>query len=200
MAAQTLDILNPNILMPAHTSHSKEADESQLIERAKAGDADAFGDLYARHLHAIFRFFYSRLDNTQDAEDLTEETFIRIWRSLPRFEDQGVPFLAYSFQIARNLLIDHYRRYGNSKTVAGYKDDLILKPQPDASEAALRNIEHEQVRQALEKLKEDHQTVLVSRFLSDLSTEEVAQLMGRSPGAVRVLQHRALAALRKQLQ
>lgn len=186
--------------MSPHTSHSQPADESQLIQRAKSGDADAFGELYNQNMQAVFRFFYSRLDNRQDAEDLTEETFFRIWQSLPRFEDQGVPFLAFAFHIARNLLIDHRRRFVNSRTVAGLDDRTNFEPQPDASDAALQNIHHEEIRQALDKLREEHQIVLVSRFLVELSTEEVAQVMGRSPGAVRVLQHRALAALRNQLQ
>jgi RNA polymerase sigma-70 factor (ECF subfamily) len=174
-----------------------EADEIQLIDRARNGDAEAFGDLYERHLDSVFRFFYSRLDSRQDAEDLTEETFFRIWRALPNYKDQGVPFLAYIFHVAHNLLIDHHRRFANSKGVVALEDEIAVKSQTNPSEVALNNIQHQEIKQALEKLTEDHQLVLVTRFLSELSTEEVAQVMGRSKGAVRVLQHRALNALRK---
>jgi RNA polymerase sigma-70 factor (ECF subfamily) len=174
-----------------------EEDEHQLINRARNGDAEAFGDLYEQHLNSVFRFFYSRLDNRQDAEDLTEETFFRVWRSLPNFEDQGVPFLAYIFHIARNLLIDHRRRFANSKGFVALEEEMAVKSQANPSEVALNNIQHQEVKEALEELKDDYQLVLVTRFLSELSTEEVAQVLGRSPGAVRVLQHRALDALRK---
>ncbi|HZD57034.1 MAG TPA: sigma-70 family RNA polymerase sigma factor [Anaerolineales bacterium] len=174
-----------------------EDDESRLIDRAKNGDAEAFGELYDRHLQPVFRFFYSRLNNRQDAEDLTEETFFRVWRSLPRFEDQGVPFLAYIFHIARNLLIDHRRRSANSKDIVSLGEEMQIDSRANPSKAALDNIQHQEVKQALEKLNDDYQLVLVARFLSELSTEEVAQVLGRSSGAVRVLQHRALNALRK---
>jgi len=181
--------------MSGYNSHSQEVDESQLIRSVKAGDAEAFGEIYTRHMNAVFRFFFARLNNRQDAEDLTEETFFRVWRSLPTFEDQGVPFLAYLFLIARNLLIDYYRRFENSKTSAGIEDSVVAESPADTSEAAIRNIEHKEVRQALDKLKDDYQIVLVSRFLSELSTKEIAQIMGKTPGSIRVLQHRALEAL-----
>jgi RNA polymerase sigma-70 factor (ECF subfamily) len=181
--------------MSGPNSHSQELDESQLIRRAKAGDAEAFGELYTRHIQAVFRFFFARLDNREDAEDLTEEAFFRVWRSLPTFEDQGVPFLAYLFLVARNLLIDHYRRFENSKTSAGIEDSVMAESGADTSETAIRNIEHKEIRQALDKLKDDYQIVLVSRFLSELSTKEIAQIMGKTPGSIRVLQHRALQAL-----
>jgi RNA polymerase sigma-70 factor (ECF subfamily) len=132
--------------MSSHTSHSPPADESQMIQKAKSGDADAFGELYTQNMEAVFRFLYSRLGNRQDAEDLTEETFFRIWQSLPQFEDQGVPFLAFAFHIARNLLIDHRRRFVNSSTVGGLDDRTNLQPQPDAGDTALQNIHHEEIR------------------------------------------------------
>lgn len=181
--------------MSGYHSHRPEDNESQLIGRAKAGDAEAFGELYIRHMQAVFHFFFARLDNREDAEDLAEETFFRVWRSLPRFENQGVPFLAYLFLVARNLLIDYYRRFENSKTSAGIQDCLLAEAGVDTSEIAIRNIEHKEVRQALDKLKDDYQIVLVSRFLSELSTKEIAQIMGKTPGSIRVLQHRALEAL-----
>jgi RNA polymerase sigma-70 factor (ECF subfamily) len=193
----TLDTHYP---MLGNISNSSEVDESQLIQSAKAGDEQAFGKLYQRNLAAVYRFFYSRLDNPQDAEDLTEETFLRIWRSLPGYKDRGVPFLAYAYRIARNLLIDHYRRYDNSSKITQLQDGLEHRSQPDPGETAMDNLTHDEVRQALSHLGEDYQTVIVSRFLGELSTKEVAVLMDRSPGSVRALQHRALKALRTILQ
>ena len=80
----------------------QDIEDVQLIARAQDGEADAFGELYERYVQTIFRFVYVRLDDRRDAEDLTEEVFLRVWQSLPGYREQGVPFLAFLFRIARN--------------------------------------------------------------------------------------------------
>jgi len=174
--------------------------ENELIQKAQDGDAEAFGLLYERHAPAIFRFIYSHLDDRLDAEDLTEDVFLRVWRSLPKFEDQGVPFVAYLFRIARNTLVDYYRRSKNGhKLVSSLEDSVIVDAHPDPGELTIAKMEHQEIRQMLGSLREDYRMVIILRFLSDLSPDETAQAMGKSAGAVRVLQHRALTALRKLL-
>jgi len=173
------------------------ADEDQLLTAAQDGDADAFGELYERHAEAIFRFLYSHLDSRLDAEDLTEEVFLRVWRSIGSYRQQGVPFIAYLFRISRNALIDHYRRSSQSKGQMPLEEGLISDPGADPRDQALENSQRQEIRQLLEQLREDYRTVLILRFLADLSPDETAEAMGKSSGAVRVLQHRALAALRK---
>ena len=87
---------------------SRIADDARLVKRAKNGDAEAFGRLHDRYAESIFRFLNARLNNRMDAEDLFGEVFLRAWHALPRYRQQGFPFSAYLFRIARNLLIDHY--------------------------------------------------------------------------------------------
>lgn len=174
-------------------------DDHQLLKSAKDGDTEAFGFLYERYAERVFRFLFAHLDNRLDAEDLTEEVFLRVWRSLPNFREQGVPFLAFIFRIARNALIDHYRRSSQVKNQVSIEEVSIRDGNPGPGESALSSLEREELRISLEQLREDYRTVLVLRFLSELSPEETAQVMGRSTGAVRVLQHRALLALREML-
>jgi RNA polymerase sigma-70 factor (ECF subfamily) len=174
-------------------------EDIQLIQQSQQGDTQAFGDLYERYAPRVFRYLYAHLDNRLDAEDLTEEVFLRVWKSLGGYQEQGVPFLAFLFRVARNALIDHYRRSGKNLAETPIEDMQLREPGVGPVEAVTALLEHQQLRAMLEELREDYRTVLVLRFLSELSPEETARAMGRSAGAVRVLQHRALAALRSMM-
>jgi RNA polymerase sigma-70 factor (ECF subfamily) len=180
-------------------SNYPTVEDTQLLQLSRQGDAEAFGRLYELYADRVFRFLFAHVDNRFDAEDLTEDVFLRVWRSLPNYREQGVPFLAFLFRIARNALIDHYRRSNPVKGQVSIEDISLQDHNPGPSESAVFSFEREELRLTLEQLREDYRTVLVLRFLSELSPEETAQVMGRSPGAVRVLQHRALAALRSML-
>jgi RNA polymerase sigma-70 factor (ECF subfamily) len=178
----------------------QEVDEEQLISRAKAGESDAFGELYERFVPPVYRFLYARLDDRQDAEDLAEEVFIRVWRSISSYQEQGVPFISYLFTVARHVLIDHYRSVGRKGRQESIDGRPLQDHHADPSEVAIANLENQEIRRVLDKLRDDYRMVLVLRFLSELSPEEVAQVMGRSTGAVRVLQYRALISLRNLLE
>lgn len=175
-------------------------DDHQLLMAAKDGDTEAFGTLYERYADRIFLYLFGRVSNHLDAEDITEDVFLRVWRSLPNYNEQGVPFPAYLFSVARNALIDHYRRSGRVKGQVSIDDIPLPDHRPGPGESALSNSEREELRAKLGQLRDDYRTVLELRFLAGLSPDETARVMGRSPGAVRVLQHRALAALRVVLE
>jgi RNA polymerase sigma-70 factor (ECF subfamily) len=191
---------NPTFIRVEEMPNWQDSEDSELIKNAQEGESEAFGELYQRYAQTIFRFIYANLNDRLDAEDLTEEVFFRAWRSLPKYRQQGVPFLAYLFKIARNVLIDFYRRAGRSGGIMSIEEKQITDFNPDPGETAILNIEHQEVRQTLTQLREDYRTVIVLRFLSGLSPEETGQVMGRTPGAVRILQHRALSALRSLLE
>ncbi len=174
----------------------QELGDGPLLEYARAGDADAFAEVYERYAPRVFRFIFAHVNNRLDAEDLTEDVFLRVWRSLPGYRDKGVPFLAYVFRIARNRVIDHHRQSLRAADQVPLEEVILPASEPTPGEVVLANSYHEEVRQVLDLLREDYRMVLVLRFLTDLSPEETAQVMERTPGAVRVLQHRALAALR----
>ena len=125
---------------------------------------------------------------------------MRVWQSLPNYREQGVPFLAFLFRIARNAVIDFYRSSKSSAHQESIEDSPLQDLRSDPGEQAITNLEHQELRRILDTMREDYRMVLVLRFLSELSPEETAQVMGRSTGAVRVLQHRALSALRSILE
>jgi len=177
----------------------REVDDIQLVKIAQKGDPQAFGELYERHAQKVFRYLYAHLMHRRDAEDLTEDVFIRVWRALPGYREQGTSFLSFIFRIARNALIDLYRHERRSMEQVSSDEVTIRDPEPGPVEVMQREVQRQELVRALDGLREDYRLVLVLRFLSDLNPEETARAMGRSAGAVRVLQHRALAALRMNM-
>jgi RNA polymerase sigma-70 factor, ECF subfamily len=174
--------------------------DHELIKKAQQGDPHAFGDLYESHAPAIFRYLSAHLGSQMDAEDLTGEVFLKAWQSLPKYIERGVPFLAFLFRIARNVLIDHYRHNNRVEEKApeeldGYKDEGPSEPADEIG----RQQEHQQMLRVLDRLRPDYKSVLTLRFISELTPEETSKVMNRSVGAIRVLQHRALAALRDEI-
>jgi RNA polymerase sigma-70 factor, ECF subfamily len=169
--------------------------EADLVARAQRSDREAFGDLYELHLEAIYRYLYYRVSDPHEAEDLTEMVFLKAWQALPRYRLAEFPFTSWLYRIAHNLLVDSRRtRKKHVMLDEGLSDGA---PSP---EAHLVQREQRQVLQrALACLNEQQQQVLILRFISDLSHAETAQVMGQSEGTVRVIQHRALAALRRLL-
>lgn len=173
----------------------RDITDAVLIARAQQGATEAFGELYQRYYATIFRFVCLRISSPQDAEDLTDDIFLRAWNNVHKYDERGIPFAAYLFQIARNALIDHYRK--NRVTVTSIEDLSIVAMDPEPEDSVLTRLEFQELQRRMEFLPEDYQIVLNLRFLSGLSPEETAKMMNRSEGAVRVLQFRALTALKR---
>jgi RNA polymerase sigma-70 factor (ECF subfamily) len=172
--------------------------DDELIDLARNGEVDAFGEIYSRYADSIFRYLYAHLNDVQDAEDLMADVFLRTWRALPEFQpNPKVPFYVFLYRIARNRLIDHYRRAAVRQNDISLEENDELEQPSDASQPALQNLERIEMGKVIQKLRSEYRTVLVLRFLNGLTPEETAQVMQKSVGAVRVLQHRALRALQK---
>lgn len=167
--------------------------QDPLLERAQHGDEDALDELFRREWRPIFGLAYTALHDRSDAQDVTQEAFLRALRHLDQFQQRGAPFHAYLATIARNLIRDRWRQ-PVSANISLQHVDLI---EPDATDrAVISSDERAYLREVLARLPDDYQTVIRLRVLEERPTEEVAELMRRSPGAVRVLQHRAIVALR----
>jgi RNA polymerase sigma-70 factor, ECF subfamily len=177
--------------MPARFQDTPEA---EVVVRAVEGDQEAFGDLYEKYLDAIFRYIYYRVNNHHEAEDLTETVFLKAWEALGSYRVSNVPFRAWLYRIAHNLVVDLYRTQKVEAPLDGQIGFSADGHNPEEQVAWLERTE--QLMDAMAELDEDHRQVLSLRFISELSHAETAYIMNRSQGAVRVLQHRALIALR----
>lgn len=173
------------------------ADENRLVERAKGGDPDAFGELYRLHQPTIYRFVYYRVGNTAAAEDLTSEVFVRLVERIDRFEMRGRPLLAWLYTIARNLVTDHYRREARTRYLP--LDDGLKATNGDPVRSADAVLMRERLLAALDTLTLEQRDVLFLRFFEDLDSGTVAQIMGKSVGAIKALQHRALASMARTM-
>jgi RNA polymerase sigma-70 factor (ECF subfamily) len=174
-------------------------DEEKLIEQAKSGDSRSFADLYDHYLPPIYRFIYMKVSHREEAEDLTHEIFLSAWQNLDRYRSRGFPFSSWLYQIARNRVIDFYRT--KKKHLPIESVDAELAGSNDVLEViADEALSMKLVREVINELSPDYQDVLLMKFMEELSHAEIAQIMGKSAGAVRLIQHRALQELRKRLK
>ena len=181
------------------TSTSPEqSEESRLVDRAVRRDAAAFGLLYEAHLDRIYRYIFYRVGTTGDAEDLTEIVFLKAWEAIDRYQPRGVPFVAWLYRLAHNLVVDSYRSRRQTVSI----DDLTELEEPDANviDVVEEKLDAENVRVALRALPPDYQELIVLRFVEGLSHAEVAEITGKSEGAMRLVQFRALQMLAKVIQ
>jgi len=170
--------------------------DAALVQAAKAGDATAFGELYERYRDAIYRFCLARTGTSHDAEDLTSDVFVKALNSIDRYQDRGLPFAAFLYRIARNAAIDRSRTLKQPLSVDGLLQEPASKQNVELE--AVFAVEKSILMDALTKLKSEHRDVVVMRFIEGYSALEVAQLLGKTEGAIRTLQHRALERLRKE--
>ena len=176
----------------------KVPSDATLIRRARKGEVDAFGELYKRYLERMYRYIRMRVDEDQTAEDLTETVFLRAFEALDTYQERGHPFSAFLYQIARNLLADHYRKPGEELGLEVIGP--VASEDADPHAWAMGQERRAALKQALEALPKHYQEVIRLRVLMGLSSTEVADWLGRSPGATRVLLHRALKAMRRALE
>lgn len=177
--------------------HRMAEDQLQLlVKKASQGDAEAFGKLYDLHLDAVYRYVYYKVSSPSEAEDLTGQVFLRAWEAIPRYQWREIPFSHWLMRLARNAVIDHYR---TAKT-HGELDDQLVAREPDPQGEYLREERNRGLEAAIRRLPEEQRTVITLRFVEEMDYAQVAQIMGKSQGALRVVQHRALAALKRMLE
>lgn len=170
--------------------------EAEWIRRAAKGDANAFARLYDTYYDEVYRFIFHRVSDQQTAEDLTSQLFFKAWNNLGRYEARGFRFGAWLLQIARNMVIDHYR---TRKETVALEPNATMKADPAANVAknVERKLEGERIRSMLRHLTDDQKEVLTLKFINGLSTKETAEVMQKKQGAIRALQMRGLQTLAK---
>lgn len=173
--------------------------EEEILSLASQGDRDAFGQLYEQYVDRIFNYVYYRTGNLHDAEDLTARVFQRAMNHIKNYTDRGVPFSAWLYRIAHNLVANWHRDRSRRQEIP--LDDLPTLPtRGDHPERNLvRSQEQEALLKLIRRLPPERQSLLILKFVENLSNAEIGKIMGRSEGAVKSLYHRTLLALRDHL-
>lgn len=169
--------------------------EQELVRRAQSRDSAAFAELYDLHYRRVYTYIYYRVGNQELAEDLAADVFMRGWQAIGAFDYRGVPVAAWLLRIARNRVIDHFRRLGKRETVEleDHHTDAAQDPESEVETRLLRD----DLMRLMSHLTDDQRDVIILKFFEGMSNAEVASILGKPEGAVKSLQHRGLAALRR---
>ena len=183
------------------TAQKKDSETKRvraLVDRAQQGDRDALEELYLIHFDRIYGYLHVSVGNRHDAEDLTTQTFLKMLESIGKFRWQSAPFSAWLFRIAHNLAMDHFRA-----TKRWQPEEEVPEPPPDettsAEAGAFESIGRKSMLELIDELSPEQQQVLTLKFVFNFANAEAATILGKTEGAIKSLQHRALVSLQKQL-
>jgi RNA polymerase sigma-70 factor, ECF subfamily len=185
---------------PAQRTPARDSSEEirALVERGQRGDRDALEELYLIHFDRIYSYLHVSVGNRHDAEDLTTQTFLKMLEKIGTFKWRSAPFSAWLFRIAHNLAMDHFRANRRWQP-----EEEVPEPpgeeEPSAELLAMQSIGRESMGKLIEKLSPEQQQVLTLKFVFNFPNAEVATILGKTEGAVKSLQHRALVSLQKQI-
>jgi RNA polymerase sigma-70 factor (ECF subfamily) len=170
----------------------------RLVDRAQQGDREALEELYLIHFDRIYSYLHMSVGNRHDAEDLTTQVFLKMLESIGRFRWRSAPFSAWLFRIAHNLAMDHFRA-----TKRWQPEETVPEPEPPtesaAEEEALESIGRQSMLELIQNLSHEQQQVLTLKFVFNFSNADAATILDKTEGAVKSLQHRALASLQRQM-
>jgi RNA polymerase sigma-70 factor (ECF subfamily) len=187
----------------SETATNKKESEAKrvraLVDQAQQGDRDALEELYLIHFDRIYSYLHVSVGNRHDAEDLTTQTFLKMLESIGKFRWQSAPFSAWLFRIAHNLAMDHFRAARRWQP-----EEEVPEPEPDESTSAeagaLESIGRKTMLELIEELSPEQQQVLTLKFVFNFANADAATILGKTEGAIKSLQHRALVSLQKQLE
>lgn len=172
-------------------------DEKRLVDLAKSGDGGAFAQLYEAYFERVYRFIFFRVTDDQLAEDLASQVFLKAWENLHRYRPHG-PFLAWLYAIARNTVIDNYR---TRKQTVSLDDAAPIATQDEKLDDQMQlQFELQSLQAAMQHLTHEQQEVITLKFIAEYDTAQIAKHMGKSEGAIRALQMRALQALARVMK
>jgi RNA polymerase sigma-70 factor (ECF subfamily) len=188
--------------MSEAVTNKKESEATRvraLVDQAQKGDRDALEELYLIHFDRIYSYLHVSVGNRHDAEDLTTQTFLKMLESIGKFRWQSAPFSAWLFRIAHNLAMDHFRAARRWQP-----EEEVPEPEPDESTSAeagaLEAIGRKTMLELIEELSPEQQQVLTLKFVFNFANADAATILGKTEGAIKSLQHRALVSLQKQLE
>ena len=177
----------------------KEAEIEALVKSVQNGDQEAFAKIYDVFIDPIYRYIYYRV-NSADAEDLIETVFLKAWENINQYKHDKKSFGAWLFRIAHNLVVDHYR---------SAKDKVYdqLDPRtPDVNrqhnpiKSTQNTLDNQMLKEAIKSMKKEYRDIIIHKFVNELSNKEIAEILNKSEGSLRILQFRALKALKNILE
>ena len=178
-----------------------QIDEESLVKRAQANDQQAFTQLYEAYFDKIYRYIVVRIGDRTEAEDMTQQVFLKALQSISSFKWKGAPFSAWLYRIAHNQVVDHLRKK-SKRPVMPLDESLNVsngKKESNPETMTEHSFNIEQLLAAASKLTEAQRQVISLRFTSELPTAQVAKIMGKSEGAIKALQHSAIQAMRRMI-
>jgi len=167
----------------------------ELVERSICGDIEAFGELYGIHIDRIYRYIYYQVRDKSVSEDLTEEVFLKAWTGIKKFSWKGPPFSSWLYKIAHNHIVDYFRTSRQLYRL----DQSIQANSGNPEEEAEEHVTIKGLMDAIAELPHQQQQVIILKFIEGLENHEIEGILGKSRGAIRVMQMRALATLRETL-
>src|ERR1700724_3041557 len=182
----------------ARPAKDSTANIRRLVEHAQQGERAALEELYLLHFDRIYSYLHMSVGNKHDAEDLTTQTFLKMLESINRFRWQSAPFSAWLFRIAHNLAMDHFRARRRWQP-----EEEVPEPpgseEPSAELEAMQSIGRQSMMELIERLSPEQQQGLTLKFVFNFPNADVATILEKTEGAIKSLQHRALASLQKQI-
>jgi RNA polymerase sigma-70 factor (ECF subfamily) len=183
----------------SETRKYADVDETILVEQAKL-DPEAFGELYERNVDRIYHYIYYRIGNTEDAEDLTARTFYQALDNIQRYVEKGVPFVAWLYRIAHNLVANYHRARGRWKIASLDDLEVTARPAERPDKAAETNERLRALWLAIYRQPEERQRLLIMKFADRLSNQEIGRVMGRTESSIKSLYFRTLKSLKADLE
>ena len=177
------------------TAPCNESEITGLVKRAAGGDVKAFGELYSIFLERIYRYVFYLVKNKIAAEDITEEVFVKAWKAIDSCKGKEQTFSSWLYRIAHNHVIDNLRRIQKHPSIKIETMDKVSSPELEAEE----EMERQELLRVITCLPQNQRQVIILKFIEGLDNCEIGQIMGKSQGAIRILQMRALATLRQEL-
>ncbi len=172
--------------------------EEKIVSDAIRGEASAFGLLYDYYQSRIYRFVILKVGQREEAEDLTHQVFLSAWQNIKNYKHQGFPFSSWLYRIARNQVIDYYRTSKEKVAIEQVDPNYFAVP-ANMNFQIDNNLALEKVVQGIGQLKPEYQDIIILRFVEELSLKETAELLQKTEGAIKLIQHRAIKKLKELL-
>ena len=180
---------------PEITQEDTNLETENLVTQAISGDVEAFGELYTNHVTKIYRYVYYNVHDKEHAEDITQEVFLKAWKAIGSCRGKEKTFSSWLYRIAHNLIIDKLRKSQKQPS----REAELPEDIRDTSDRMEISLEQKDLLKVIDVLSPNQRQVIVMKFIEEMDNREIAETMGKSTGAIRILQMRALETLRKTL-